>query len=269
MLLHFNARTTLLVACLLVILNASPAQAVGTTDKREIIRQARAAYYNLRNHGLVSFQADVQPNWRLVLKDQLTTNPVSAEEAVRLLNGIRTTAAIGKDGAVSVDNREDVAPSNEQQAKGFAQVLSGMQQAASGFLDSWKPFMLTSPFPEVSGNYTVDEIGAEYRLRYNEGTSIVRTAMSKNLLIREIKVTGPQFTSVFNPRFTKSEQGFLLSGYEAVYTDSSGVSLVDVQIDNQPVDGFELPHNLDLRGSYHGTPFVMTLTFSNYRLESR
>ena len=42
--------------------------AADRADKREIIRQARAAYYSLRQKGLESFQVNITVNWNVVLK---------------------------------------------------------------------------------------------------------------------------------------------------------------------------------------------------------
>src|SRR6266849_1305426 len=47
------------------------AQPVAQTKNREIIRQARGSYYNLTQHGFVEFQSSIQPNWEVVLAEQL------------------------------------------------------------------------------------------------------------------------------------------------------------------------------------------------------
>ncbi len=60
-------------------LTISLARAADVPNKKEIITQARRSYYSLRDRGLVEFQSTVQPNWRLVLKDQIAANPEGAE----------------------------------------------------------------------------------------------------------------------------------------------------------------------------------------------
>jgi hypothetical protein len=239
-------------------------------DKREIVKQARQAYYNLGDHGLTGFQSNVQPNWRLVLKDQIAADPANAETALKMLNGIHFTVSLGPDGVVKVTHHVDVAPSNEKVAEGFNQIFSGMEQAMSGFFDTWKPFMLTSPFPAVNGDYQLEELDNQYHLSYKDDTADVATTMSKELLISEIKVDSPAFKSVLKPVFSKNPQGFLLTGYDATYQEPSGKVGVQlkVQIDYQQVNGFQLPNKLNLTGSYQGTPFAMELTFSDYQVKS-
>ena len=263
----------LLCFCCSILSFALPlAYGAGNVDKQEIVTRARQSYYSLRNRGLVEFTVSVQPNWRLVLKDQLAADPVAAEKALTMLNGIHFLVALGPDGAVKITHREDVAPINEEAAKGFQQIFSGMEQAMSGFFDSWTPFMLTSPFPEVAGEYSLEEVANEYHLSYKDGNAAIATTMSqKDLVISDIKVDSPEFKSVLKPKFTTNAQGFLLSGYEATYQGAGGGAAVqlNVRIENQLANGLQLPHKLNLDGSYQGTPFQMELTFSNYQVKKR
>lgn len=260
----------LLLCCIILNIALPLAHCADVAEKREIIKKARAAYYSLRSHGLDGFETSVQPNWRLVLKDQLAQNPAGAEQGLTMLNGIHFVVLLGRNGAVKITHHQDVAPTNQQAAEGFEQIFSGMEQAMSGFFDSWSPFMLTSPFPEVSGDYTLEDANNQYHLSYKDQTAAIATTMSHDLVISEIRVDSPEFKSVLTPQFTKSAQGLLLSGYDATYQGAAGGESVklNVRIENQPVNGFQLPRKLNLEGSYQGTPFQMELTFSNYQIKS-
>src|SRR5947207_1909026 len=252
----------LLLCCSLLNIALPFAHCADLAAKRAIIKKARAAYYSLRSHGLDEFEASAQPNWRLVLKDQLAKDPASAEEGLKMLNGIHFRVSLGRDGAVKITHHEDVAPINPQAAEGFQQIFSGMEQAMSGFFDSWSPFMLTSAFPQVAGEYTLENQNNQYQLSYKDGPAAIVTTMSQDLVISEIKVDSPQFKSVLKPQFTKSAQGLLLSGYQATYQGAAGGESVqlNVRIENQSVSGLQLPSKLNLDGSYQGTPFQMELT---------
>src|SRR5205807_7322537 len=147
----------ILLCCSLLSFTLPFAYGADKADKREIIARARQAYYSLRSRGLAEFTVSVQPNWRLVLKEQLAADPAAAEKALTMLNGIHFLVSLGPDGAVKITHREEVAPINQKAAEGFSQIFSGMEQAMSGFFDSWSPFMLTSPFPEIGGEYSLEE----------------------------------------------------------------------------------------------------------------
>ena len=267
--LSLKVRTLVLIVVCGV--TAAVAQGTAVPNKQEVLTKARQASYNLRNRGLLEFQAVVNPNWRLVLKDQFASDPASAETALKLLNGIHFTVAMDPAGAVKVTHQTDVAAPNPQAEAGFAQIYSGMEQAMTGFFDTWKPFMLTDPFPEVESVYDLQKTPAGYLLTYKENDSTdVATSLSKDLVISEMKVSTPAFKSVLRPQFTRSTQGLLLTGYDAIYdgiTDKSHVVL-RVQIENQEASGQQLPTKLSLQGMSEGTPFSMELALSNYQVKN-
>jgi hypothetical protein len=257
------------LSCCVLISPLSFAQA--RADRKEIVGQARAAYYSLSNRGLVEFQCNVQPNWRLVLKDVLAADPASAETALRLLNGIHFTVSLGPDGAVKVTHRADVAPTNDKVAEGFNQIFTGMEQAMSGFFDTWKPFMLSTPFPAVESDYRLEESENQYHLSYKEGTADVVTTMGKDFAISETKVTTPEFASSISPQFTRTAEGFLLTGYQATYRGKSDAdrTVLQVGIVYQQVNGLQLPQKLNLAGSYGDSPFQIEVTFSGCQAKRR
>ena len=260
-----------LLLCFSILAFALPvAHCADRPDKRDIIKKARAAYYSLKSHGLDGFDASVQPNWRLVLKEQLVQDPAGAEQGLTMLNGIHFKLSLGQDGNVTITHHEDVPPVNQKAADGFNQIFNGMEQAMSGFFVSWSPFMLTSPFPEPAGEYTLEDVSDQYRLSYKDGTAAIATTMSKNLVISEIKVDSPEYKSVLRPQFSRSAQGLLLTGYQATYEGAGGGESVqlDVRIENQLINGFQLVQKLNLDGSYKGTPFQMELMFSDYQVKS-
>jgi len=265
-----RAWMALLLCCSMLTFALPLAHGADRADKRDIIKKARAAYYSLRSHGLDSFDASVQPNWRLVLKEQLAQDPAGAEKALTMLNGIHFKISLGQDGKVTITHHEDVAPTNQKAAEGFEQIFSGMEQAMSGFFDSWSPFMLTSPFPDPAGEYTLEDVNAQYRLSYKDGAAAIATTMSQDLVISEIKVDSPEFKSVLRPQFSRSAQGLLLTGYQATYQGAGGGAAVqlNVRIENQPINGLQLVRKLNLDGSYQGTPFQMELMFSDYQVKS-
>ena len=55
--------------CVFFLLSASQAQEQHRDlDKKKILTEARASYYNVKRLGLIGFKADADPNWRLVLR---------------------------------------------------------------------------------------------------------------------------------------------------------------------------------------------------------
>lgn len=239
-------------------------------DRAKVIDQARRYYYSLRAVGLDEFQSAVKPNWAVVLKDEFQSNPEGAQAALKLLNGLHFSMLLDTHGKVTVTHHADFEPTNEQQRAGFDQIFSGMEQAVSGFFATWSLFMLNSPFPEAGTEYTLDDLGSQWRLSYKEGASDVVTLMSKELVISEVKVTTAEFVSSVRPQFNRSNNGFVLSGYAADYKPTSGPGVVklDVKIDHQLVNGLQLPVSLIADSVLDGAPTHIELAFSGHQVKS-
>src|SRR5215472_8128036 len=176
-------------------------------DPKKVIEDARHAYYSLRGAGLDEFRATIKPNWELVLKDQIKSDPAGAQAGLKLLNGLHFSMLLDRNGKVTVTHHTDTPPANDQQRQGFDQIYSGMDQAINGFFTTWQLFMLSSPFPEPDGNYTLENLGTQYRLSYKDGPSDVVTMMSKSLIITDIKVNSADFVSSVRPQFVHTAKG--------------------------------------------------------------
>lgn len=264
--LHLQA-LILLAACFFAV-SATPSHAV---DRKEVITHARESYYSLRGMGLLEFQSSIKPTWEITLADQIRSDPAGAQRGLDLLNGLHFNMTLDDRGKVKVEHRADIAPPNEQAAKGFNQIYSGMDQAVSGFFDTWSLFMLTSPFPEVESEYMLEDLGAEYRLSYKEGSTDVVTRIKKDLIITEITVTSPDFVSSIRPVLSKTGAKYVLQGYDGDYRPVSGSGTVklNVRLDYQDVKGMQLPHRLTLDSVYDGSPTKMELVFGDYVLKVR
>ena len=272
-------RTRWLVPFLAFVLASFPGIAVAQTGtasgaddvmRKQVVQRGHDVYYSLRAHGLDGFQSTIQPNWEQVLQAGGANDPAQMEAALKLLNGIHFTMLLDKDGNVTVTHKTDTEPPNEQVRQGFNQIYSGIDQAVSGFFATWSLFMLSSPFPEVNSNYKVDDQGSQYRLSYKEGSSDVVTLVSKDMVIQEVKVVSPQFTSIVKPRLTKTDAGFVLAGYVGDYTPASGTGTVhlDVKIAYAPVSGLQLPVNLVADTTLDGAPTHMELAFANHQIKA-
>jgi hypothetical protein len=255
----------------LFVLAALPLQGADKTDKREVIRQARAAYYSLRERGLTEFQAGIKPTWEVVLKEQMRSDPAGAQAGLKLLNSLHFAMTLDSAGKVTVNHSADAPPPNERVAAGFNDIYAGMDKAVSGFFDSWSPFMLTSPFPAAESEYQLEDLGGEYRLSYKDGSADVVTMMKKDFTITSVKVVSPEFLSTFKPVFARTKKGFILSGYSADYQPTSGKGVVAliVQLEYQEVNGMQLPRKLSLDSTYDGNPTQMELMFADYQVKTK
>jgi hypothetical protein len=239
------------------------AATAGAADKKVVVQQARNSYYSLKNQGLVEFQCSMTPDWKALLQDTRKTDPGAADRATQILSQLQFTVSLGTAGSAKVTHTT-VTPTNNDMAAGLNQIYGGMEQMVSGFFDTWSPFMISSPFPEADDTYELADQGQQWALSYKQGTADVATTMDKNFAIRELKVTTPEFSSVIQPQFTSSAQGFLLAGYVADYVGKSPSETTHLQVGiaYQSVNGFQLPQKLNLGGSYGGSAFQVEVAFS-------
>jgi len=252
------------------------ASAGAQADKKEVLRRAHDSYYSLMSRGLVDFHCDMTPNWEALLAEQRKqvseeVDPEKRKEAserldraIATLKRIGFSVSVGTTGSAKVTHTT-VAPENGEVAKGLDQIYTGMEQMTTGFFDTWAPFMISTPFPEVDSEYVLADQGDHWNLSYKEGlTTDVATTMSKDLVIRELKVNTPQFSSSMRPHFTRGPQGLLLAGYEADYRGRSPGDTTELRvgITYQDVNGFQLPQKLNVSGSQGGAAFQVEVAFS-------
>jgi hypothetical protein len=241
------------------------------TDKQEIIRQAKHAYYNLPSQGLLEMQSAVVPNWITTLKEELKTDIPPDHPALKILNGIHFWLSLDQKGAAKLTHQTDNTPADKASIEGMNQTISGVEQVLSGFSQTLAPFLFTSPFPEVESTYELQDQGEQYRLSYKEGQFDVVTIMKKDFAVVEMKVSGPELNASVKPELTSTPKGFLVTGYQATYQSGSGTESyqLSVRIDYKEVEGFQVPAKLGVDATVNGATHKMELQFTDYQIKKK
>ena len=244
----------------LLFLATVPAAAI---DKKQVVTQARAAYYNLKAQGLTDFRCNATPNWAKMLEGVRQKDPAQFERALDILKQLSFDVAVNTNGKTQVTHNTPAA-GNAQVASGYEDIFKGMEQMMSGFFDTWSPFAFNDILPEPDGNFQLSDAGTQYRLMYKDGAADVEATMGRDYAISELKVTSTAFHSSLRPQFNKSAEGFMLTGYTADYEGKTKdeATHLEVSINYQQVSGVKLPQTLNLKGSYGSNPFQMELGFS-------
>lgn len=239
-------------------------------NRQAVIQQARNAYYNLRSRGMASFQCDITPDWNLLLADEVKTNPEAAQSALQLLQQLRFQVNLGTDDTVKLTHN-DLPGQSKEVNDALAQIYGGMEQMTSGFFDTWKLFMLDSPFPAVNSDYALVDLGPRFRLNYKESDADVSTTMGHDFAIDTLSVSTASFDSSIQPRFNATPEGFVLAGYDATYRSQNAAETTVLSVDMQyaRLQGVEMLQTLHLAGTYGGTPFNVSLAFSNCQVTTK
>jgi hypothetical protein len=260
-----SSRRTCMFAMAALCLVSVPLAAAPANDK-DIIRQARNAYYSLQAHGYDQFRCTVTPNWRAVLQGQIKSDPGAVNRGVDILKQLVFVATV-KNGAAATMTHNTVTPTNANMAKGLEQIYSGMEQMVAGFFATWAGYVVTPLLPAVDDVYRLQDKGGQWRLSYKEGAVDIVTIMGKDLVMRETTFSAPTFISTLKPQFVHASEGLLLSGYHADYRGITAterdVTVLDVLITYQKVNGLEVPKKLTIGGSQNGSPFRMETLFSH------
>ena len=257
-------RSTVLMALAMPFLAAQTPSSKGS---REILAHARAAYYNLRDRGLISYRSTMEPDWEGVLAEVRKKDPDSANRALNLLEAIHFKLQLGADDSVKLTH-DEVQTQNEKASEGLSQVYGGAEQLVQGFFQTWSPFMLHPPLPDPGSDYEMVLQGDQIQIRYKDGdASVVTTLARKGFRISSMKITTASFDSLLQPQFEDSPGGLVLVGYQGDYQSGNAAETTHLQIGirYQEVQALKLPSQLTVNGSYGGTPFELTVRFSDFQ----
>ena len=149
------------------------------TDKREILRAAQGSYYNLPSQGFIEFQCSAIPDWKAMLKEELKSDIPPDHPGLKLLSKVHFWLSLDEKGSAKLTHQSDYAPTDQKSIENLNQTISGMEEVLTGFSHTISPFLFTSPFPGIDGEYRLDEEQDGYKLSYREGRFDIETTMRK------------------------------------------------------------------------------------------
>ena len=238
-------------------------------DKKEIIRQAREAYYNVKAAGLVEFRCQASPDWDSIVK-AIKPPPADPDQLLPLLRQLHFGVAVGPDGGAVVSHQFDGAPPSQQMAARLSLMTTGADQVLNGFFQSWTPFVFGSAFPESNAEYELENADELYRLHQKQGSADVVVTMTREFVITEIAVKSPQLEATIRPQFSRNNKGYLLSRLGDVYKigpTAQGEFAMDIRY--QEVEGFTLPAALTANVTVTGSTTIAAtfeINFVNYHV---
>lgn len=260
-------RFLLPVVCLSLLCVAMPlAGQQVVNDQARLLSTARQKYYNLNAAGLIEFQANIQPNWEVVLGD-LAANANNRA----LLNGLKFSCALDPEGKLHFTHNAEVPPRDQVSAERVARVFRNMEDALRGFFRNWAIFSLTSPFPQVGTDYSVQQRDGGFKLSQRQAELLVEVEADNDFKVTEIKVSGPEVTASLKPVLESTPTGFLLKGYSANSQRLSGARATTIQavLEYETVSGLVLPHRVVLDTTFEGIPAKVEWVFTDYQVKVR
>jgi hypothetical protein len=117
------------VAGIFVGLFLLQATTAGAADSKDIINQARGAYYSLQARGFAGFRCSMTPNWQVFLQEERKTNPSGADRALHKLEGPQFLISLGASGSTKIA-RSAMAATKDKQPEEITQIYHDLEQAA-------------------------------------------------------------------------------------------------------------------------------------------
>jgi len=225
-----------------------------STTNQDVITQARSTYYSLARKGFKGFAASVEPNWEVILAQTATPATLKAFRAVRF------SLLVEANGAVTVSHEVDAdAPKPEV----VNRIHFDVQRFLTAFFNTWRIFVVDSPFPQTESPIKIEGVGRQYRISYGTQSGEITIAMSTELLIKEWNFSAPTAKRTVKPQFQKTVDGYLLTGYQEVFEPiGEGIkTTLDLQIEYQDLDGMKVPQKLRLSGIHGSEPVAAELAF--------
>jgi hypothetical protein len=233
----------------------------------EVIRKAHAAQYSLPKQGMKSFRCSITIDWDALYKG-LGANSESSQTVLALLKKTHFKVAVGPDGASSISRESDEPPPSAEIAERLQQSQAGAEQMINGFLKSWAGFMVQSMIPAPDEKYHLVLVDGKYLLTLSDKGTDLAIDFDANLAMERVSVKSAALNAELKPTFENTPNGYVLVAYVATFPapQAGGPTGADVKIENQMVDGFQLPHLVNLGVPIKETTVVIHMTFSDYQV---
>jgi hypothetical protein len=222
--------------------------------KQSVVSQARVAYYSLARKGFKGFTATVEPNWEVILAQ--TTTPAN----LKIFRAVRFTAVVDENGAVTVSHEVGA---NAPAAEVVNKIRYDVQRLVTGFFNTWRIFVVNSPFPETEKQIKIEKASKQYRASYTTQSGDVTIAMTDDFSIKEWNLNSPTVKRTVKPQFQKTADGLLLTDYKQIFEPvGDGIkTTLDFHIQYQDLNGMKVPQKVRLSGMHGSEPVEAELTF--------
>lgn len=243
------------ITLIILALSVSAQPRPQAPTNQEILSRARGAYYSLTKKEFKGFTAAVEPNWEVILGD--TATPAS----LKIFRAVQFSMTVDASGAATITHEVGPDAAKPELQPTVNRIHADVQRLVAGFFNTWRIFVVNSPFPET--DIQIENRNARYELSYTTQTGHLTIAMTDNLVITEWTMSNSTVKRTVKPRFQKTPDGLLLSGYEGVFNPvGDGIkTTLEFQIEYQDAGGIKLPYKVRLSGMHGNEPVEAELVF--------
>jgi hypothetical protein len=95
----------------------------------------------------------------------------------------------------------------------------------------------------------------------------IEVLLTKDYVLTTMKSTAPGVVILQKPQYTKTDKGLLMTGLDDDI--NNGSQKVNIQIQYQTVEGFQLPGKVAYQVTFSGQTVPLDMTFTKYQLTKR
>jgi len=250
---------------------AAAAQGQGdVANAKDVIRNVKAAQYNLPKQGMQSFRCSIAIDWDGMYK-QLGADGDVARTTLALLDKTRFEGVVGPGGSISLSHESDEPPPNGEISERLKRSEDGADETITGLFKTWAGFMVGSMFPNPDEEYHLKLSGGEYQLTYGAEGTTIQVEFNSILKMERFSYTASEIEADFKLAFEPDPKGFVLSAYTAAIDspNSNVPKRFDVSIENQMVNGLMLPHVAVARIPSKDSTVALQMTFSDFQVTKK
>jgi hypothetical protein len=248
---------------------SKPVSVLPSAEAKQIVAQARNAYYNLEGAGFAQYRCQFQPDWDAIFA-QLATDELGREKLLPILKQERFYVAVGPEGASSISRQLDIAPPSEAVAERLRTSVSGMDQTVTGFLKTWELFGISSPFPSEDSAYEVEDRDGNYRVTYKEAADDVTVVMNHDLKVTEFILASTALNGDFRITTIPSDKGLLFAAYDADVRQGTAASQhVSAKMEYGQFDGWTLLSAVKMATPIPSGTLTVPIAFTNCEVKRK
>lgn len=233
----------------ILALAASVHPRIQSATNENVVTRARGAYYSLARKGFKGFTASVEPNWEVILAQTATPGNLLIFRAVQF------SLVVDANGAITLTHEVGPQAAKPELRPTVNLIHADVQRLVSGFFNTWRIFLVNSPFPDAE--FQLENQEKQHKVFYATQSGKVSITMTDDLVITEWHIVGPTAKRTVKPQFQKTADGLLLTGYQGIFEPiGPGIkTTLDFHIEYQDAGGMKVPYKVSFTGM-HGSEFV-------------
>jgi hypothetical protein len=184
-------------------------------DKQAIVKQARAAYYNLPRLGVTGYRCEVLTDWRTMLgnlADPDALKTAGGQQGLKALESVHFWMTVDKNGDPKFTKKIDDVEADGRVEDWTAQLAAKQEPVLTHTAHELRQQLIIGMLRYPDESYTLEEKQGGYLISMTEGSSRLTIRMGTGLQDRRFYDFTSDSTVSIAPQYIETAQDFIMSG---------------------------------------------------------